>query len=83
MTSPRSGSPVANQFEVETPEGRYFQSYHTMIAFRDHSGNLTLDRDGWEYSTTTAKYRNQFTGLTTAETRRMVKDGTIKLDDLN
>lgn len=33
MTSPRGGE-VPNQFEIVTPEGTYFQSYSSIIAFR-------------------------------------------------
>lgn len=32
MESPRGGT-VANQFEIITDDGRYFQSYSSMIAF--------------------------------------------------
>lgn len=32
LTSPRSGNPVANQFEIADDERVYFQSYQTLIA---------------------------------------------------
>ena len=85
MTSPRSGQPVANQFIVDDGNGReYFQSYSTVIALREPcGGRLWLDRDYWDYSATTSKYRNQFTGLTTAETKAGIRDGSIKLVNLN
>ena len=84
MESPRTRQPVANQFEIRTEDGIYFQSYRTIIAFRQYgSGQVTLDRDSWDYSRTTGKYRNQFLGETTAETRRKIKSGEYKLEDLN
>ena len=95
MTSPRSYSPVANQFiltgvpacesfdGVKLPSGNRFQSYRSMIAHKDYMGNLYLDNTYWDYSRTTAKYRNRFTGLNTAETKAGIADGSIKLVDLN
>jgi hypothetical protein len=83
MTSPRRGKEVVNQFIIETDEGRYFQSYKTVIVFRSTTGQLWMDKDTWNYSVTTAKYRNQFTGLTTKQTEDRIKDGRITLIDLN
>lgn len=82
MTSPRSGNPVANQFVIDTTEGVYFQSYRSIIALRK-GGQLYLDKNKWDYSRTTGKYRNRFTGLDTAETKKRIKDGSILLVDLN
>ena len=60
------GNTVANQFIIEEGETgiTFFQSYSTMIAKREGAA-LTLDVNAWDYSRTTARYRNQFTGLTT------------------
>lgn len=46
-----------NQFVIIDNENKktYFQSYNSLIAFIDESGNLTLGKD-WNYSTTTAKH---------------------------
>ena len=94
MTSSR-GNPVPNQFILtgrgafetfcgtKLGSGESFQSYRSMIAHRDYLGALWLDRDYWDYSVTTSKYRNQFTGLNTAETKRGIKDGSIQLVKLN
>ena len=82
----------AGTFNLETDKewkyerlgsGDLFQSYETNIAYRDYLGNLYLDESSWDYSRTTSKYRNQFTGLTTAQTKARIKDGSIKLVDLN
>lgn len=87
MESPRTGTPVANQFVIDTPEMQIFQSYSTVIAIKTFgygkTAGLVLDEDAWEYSVTTAKYRNIFTGLTTKETRDRVKSGEIRLAKLN
>lgn len=83
MTSKRSGREVPNQFRIFTDKGVYFQSYSTVIAFKPSQGKLQLDADKWNYSVTTAKYRNEFTGLTTKETEARIKSGEIELVDLN
>lgn len=81
--SSSKGNKVPNQFEIETPEGIYFQSYKTVIAFRNLLGEVTLDKDAWNYSTTTSRYRNLFLGATTQEVKARIKSGKYKLADLN
>lgn len=94
MTSSRCNK-VANQFII-THEGqvwidncsfcggKYFQSYNSMIAFRPASGSsVYLDRDKWDYSTTTGKYRNIFLGESKAETQKKIDSGEYILTDLN
>ena len=83
MTSPRTGNPVANQFEIYTPEGRYFQSYRSIIAFVDKFGQIVLDEYYHDYSRTTSKYRNAFLGENTDRTRQKIKEGIYKLANLN
>lgn len=82
MLSPRSGKEVANQFIIQHDGKTYFQSYSTIIAVREGK-KLTLDRNYWNYSVTTSKYRNEFTGMNTAETKKAIKNGEIELADLN
>jgi len=73
-----------NQLEIDADDCTYFQSYETIIAkVNNGSGELTLDEEKWDYSSTTSKFRNKFTGLTTQETKDGIEDGSIKLDDLN
>jgi len=83
MTSNRSGRPVANQFIIYTSEGKYFQSYDSVIAFKDNEGNVTLDDYTWDYSRTTGKYRNEFLGEYIADTRAKIESGEYELADLN
>ena len=88
-----SGNKVANQFVIRIKTSGhkaqvafdevYFQSYDSVIAKKDWDGNITLDVNDWDYSVTTSKYRNQFTGLTTKETKKKIQDGSIKMEDLN
>ena len=82
MTSNSSGRPVANQFIIYTSEGTYFQSYQSVIAFRDNFNKIKLDKYYWEYSPTTGKYRNQFLGEGTADTRAKIDSGEYELVDL-
>ena len=60
MTSPRTGNPVANQFEIRTPKGVFFQSYKSIIALVDNNNNIILDEYFYDYSRTTSKYLTQF-----------------------
>jgi hypothetical protein len=83
IKSPRSGRPVANQFLIQTPEGVYFQSYRTIIAFQPLSGPIQLDANRWDCSVTTGKYRNWFLGEGVKETRKGIKEGRYVLRDLN
>lgn len=83
MVSQNSGREIPNQFEIFTPEGKYFQSYSTVIAFKGKDGKIVLDREKYDYGRTTAKYRNQFLHMTTKEIEKAIKEGRIILDDLN
>ena len=84
MESKRSGRTVANQFLINTEDGRYFQSYDSVIAFVPFgSFNTQLDKNKWDFSTTTGKYRNQFLGETKKETQAKIDSGEYVLIDLN
>ena len=83
MTSNSSGNPVANQFVIYTDEGTYFQSYDSVIAFRDNNRKIILDSYHWDYSRTTGKYRNQFLGEGIVDTRVKIDSGEYELADLN
>lgn len=96
MTSPRTGKAVANQFIiVEHGNGangnfttrRTFQSYASVIAtitwWSDGRIDTVLDKDAWNYSKTTSKYRCEFLGETTKETQEKIDNGTYTLTNLN
>lgn len=78
-----AGNEIANQFEIYTPEGVYFQSYKSIIAYRDNDGKTYLDEYYWDYSTTTGKYRNIFLREDKAETQKKIKSGEYTLTNLN
>jgi hypothetical protein len=84
LVSP-SGNEVANQFEITVGGKVYFQSYQTIIAVYDQrTGKTTLDKNKWDYSTTTGKYRNMWLAdKSKAETEKKIKSGYYKLRDLN
>ena len=63
--------------------GDLFQSYKSNIAYIDYMGNVYLDSVFWDYSRTTSKYRNNFLDMNIAEVKAGIKDGSIKLVDLN
>lgn len=79
-----NGNEVPNQFEIFTKTATYFQSYRTIIAKkRLKDGQIYLDKNCWDYSTTTGKYRNRFLSEGIAETRKKIESGVYKLVDLN
>jgi len=88
----QSGKPAANQFVIENAtftndngllhRGTAFQSYHSIIVFQSASQTF-LDETYWNYSKTTARYRAQFLGETTAETQAKIDSGEYILTDLN
>jgi len=85
MTSDR-GNSVPNQFIIKTYEETIFQSYDSIIVkIFDCSGVkfTLLDEKYWNYSKTTAKYRNQFLGETTKQIKAKIDNGTYKLVNLN
>ena len=83
MTSGK-GNEVPNQFVITTPEGRYFQSYQSIIAFKPYHGKIQLDGSTWDYSATTSKYRRSFlNGEGIDETRAKIESGEYILNNLN
>lgn len=90
-----NGKEVPNQFII-SEEGRgangnfikkeVFQSYASVIVERivwSDRIDITLDKDFWDYSTTTGKYRNQFLGEDKSETEKKIKSGVYRLGKLN
>lgn len=84
MTSPQTDKAVANQFIITATnangsETEFFQSYDTVIAYKNSYGNYVLDVNNWDYSVTTLKYLKEFmrTRDSKAEIAKKIKDGTI------
>lgn len=81
MVSPK-GNKVANQFIITLGDVVFFQSYNTVIA-KKTCGNVYLDKNKWDCSNTTGKYRNIFLGEKKKETEKKIKNGEYILADLN
>lgn len=78
------GNKISNQFEIMTEQGKFFQSYDSIIAFIPNDGNkIKLDINYWDYSKTTGKYRNIFLGEDKKETQRKINSGEYELTNLN
>jgi hypothetical protein len=89
-----NGRAIPNQFIIEGIRGiegsfvwrKTFQSYNSVIATKtqwDDGIRIELDKNKWDYSKTTGKYRNQFLGETKKETERKIKSEEYILADLN
>lgn len=78
------GNEVKNQFIIETPQGRVFQSYDSVIVLEPADGSPTqLDEKYYNYSNTTSKYRNIFLGDDTKGIEAGIKSGKYILTNLN
>ncbi len=77
------GNFIANQFIIVINDMTIFQSYDSTIAIVYRNGDIVLDEVYWDYSRTTAKYRNKFLNLDTSEINSRIKDGRITLANLN
>ena len=71
-----------NQYIIEHNGVTYFQSYDVIVA-KKSKGKTILDKDYYEYSRTTIKYRNRFLGLLSASVKEAIRDGKITLGKLN
>ncbi len=71
-----------NQYIIKSDSARIFQSYDSIIAIKE--GKLVvIDKDKWDYSKTTGKYRNQFLNENKIDTEKKIKSGEYYLADLN
>ena len=96
MTS-NKGNKIANQFIIyDDNNNKYFQSYKSIIAKIENNDviesiginyqrnkKVYLDKNYWDYSVTTGKYRNIFLNETNKETEKKIKDGVYTLTNLN
>ena len=60
MKSARTGKAIPNQKLIRDKGYIWFQSYKSTIGIVTPDNILLLDKDKWDYSVTTAKYRNAF-----------------------
>lgn len=77
-----NGNTVPNQFIIQSNGCTVFQSYNSIIVKKEN-GKVYLDRDTWNYSRTTSKYRSQFLRETTRETQSKINSGLYILTNLN
>ena len=81
--SSKSGLPSANQFRITLQNGiEVFQSYNSIISVKANK-EIYLDYDRWNYSRTTARYRNIFLNETTVETVKKIGLGQYACVHLN
>lgn len=69
---------VKNQFIIRIAGTEYFQSYNSIIAIKFYDSEkakyrIAINKDKWNYSVTTGKYRNQFLNETKKETEKKIK----------
>jgi len=76
------GNKIANQFQIQSENAIYFQSYDSIIV-KIEGGKTYLDPIYWDYSKTTGKYRNQFLREDKKETEKKIKAGIYILTNLN
>lgn len=78
------GRKVPNQFIIESGNVYTFQSYNSVVAVVDFDNSIITLGCDWNYSTTTARHRNNFfntLGLdemsSTASVRAALKNGEV------
>lgn len=90
MTSAKTGKAIQNQFLIRDRGCIWFQSYKSIIGVITPDNILRLDKDKWDYSVTTAKYRNAFVAAhfnsryaSTKGIKEGIKEGKIIMTELN
>ena len=69
-----------NQYSIEHNGVTYFQSYDVIVA-KKSKGKTILDKDYYNYSRTTIKYRNMFLGMLSASVNEAIKESDKVNDD--
>lgn len=73
-----------NCVELSNDNGeKFLQSYNSIIAKIDKTGQIFFDVVFYNYSKTTAKHRNLYLDLTSAEIEQGLKTGLYKMANLN
>jgi hypothetical protein len=74
----------AVNFKLTLKSGKsFFVSYGVLIAVKSKAGKITLDKDRWNTSKTTGRYRNAFLNEHYQDTIKHVQTGVYKLKQLN
>lgn len=74
MKSIKTGKAIPNQFLIMDRGCIWYQSYKSIIGIITPDNILLLDKNKWDYSITTAKYRNAFVA-TYFDSRYASRDG--------
>ena len=82
----QNGNPVVNLFVIDTKNGKYFQSYNSVVCKIDKKTNKVTLSNHWDYSVTTAKYLYRFLNENTSlgklnkkEVKTLISKGVITL----
>lgn len=78
LTSKFGNPAPATQQVIRQDDGELFTSYSAQIAKKFNDGSVEL-YEAWDFSQTTATYRNQFLGENKAQTQKKIDDGTYRL----
>lgn len=78
LTSKFGNPAPATQQVIRQDDGELFTSYGAQIAKKFDDGSVEL-YEAWDFSQTTATYRNQFLGENKAQTQKKIDDGTYRL----
>ena len=78
-----NGNKIANQLRIEHSGEIFFQSYESIIVKIDKKGRVFLDKEYWDFSYTTRRYRNVFLRENSSEIKEKIKSGIYKLTNLN
>ena len=78
-----NGKPCANTTIIATNGNKTLYSYNRAICRADSHNNIILDPVYYDYSTTTARHRNSFLGVTTAQLKHMINNNLVKFANLN
>jgi hypothetical protein len=71
-----------NQFIIEMEKGIIFQSYNSIIVVQTKNKTY-LNKEFWDYSKTTGKYRNLFLKETKEVIKKKIESGLYQLIDLD
>lgn len=78
------GNSIPNQYRIYTDTGVYFQSYESIICFREKiTGLITIDPHWYKYNKTTSRYLHEFLGMTSQEIQNLINLDVIALKKLN
>lgn len=72
------GNKIPNQYVIKLNNCNAFQSYETVIAIRNYDSfhkrwEVFLNKEYYNYSKTTSKYRNKYLGLKTKQIEQKIK----------